>query len=198
MRSPAWLVLALLLSGCEEQVIVQAPAPAPATPNSPEDPDVATFTMDEPQGTGPVVSLGPDVWSRNNFSFTLFAPWLDQPTSADVLLQIDPAAAAEVSLRHGGAGRWCNPPAELTATGNPGEWRIHRSPGPDDCTCPNDPSDWDWGPFFYLADLEVTFPNPGDWRVEVAPASATPVCDCTVGCRTDVGFSRGLAHVPAP
>jgi hypothetical protein len=189
MRLPACLLsLSLLLTACHDDVI-------PVIPPSDTSQPMASFVAD-PEGTAagirvrPVEVLGPD-----RVLFALETTWpADRLKEAYLLLRVDPGARPEIGVR---PGDWfCDPEANWYPTNTPGEWLLQRSPGANDCACPL-PEGQEPG-FFDLAQVEVWFREPGTWRVELSPASPTPVCDCAQCLDPHMGFYGGTVHVAAP
>jgi hypothetical protein len=193
--APFAFVLALC-TGCEEaeKVFVDRP-PEEHEPTAPQ------FQADTRTTNDAVIV---DVWImrdehgplRDKVWVVAQAAWLDyytgddRPTSADLLLRIDPGSHPEL-LESNPLGTWCSGGEfQVSPTGNPGEWRIQRAPGPNDCTC-----SWDTDFSFGFGGVFLKVNTPGQWRLDVAPASETPYCDCVGGCSMGLSYVGGTLTV---
>jgi hypothetical protein len=203
MLAPCAILLLSLLPGCDvaDQKVYGPATVVPGNNDNPQAP-MATFQKDAATTTN-AVAVSAHAYSADDLWLNAEALWTshpmdgnDHPTSVDLLLRIDPGSNPEV-LEADGLGSWCGGSAlQVVSTGNPGEWRIQRSPGSQDCSCV-DP--WaDYGAFNYrLGGVRLKIHTPGQWRVEVAPASSTPFCECEQGCFTGLSYFGGTLTVPS-
>ncbi len=205
-------VSCLVFAGCDEpeKIFVVSP-PAGGTPTTTPPPPAPVFFEGDARTSSDAVAVlagrhhdeqGPstpdDVWLYAIALWQTGHPLEpgEHLTSVDVLVRIDPRSNPEL-LGTETTGSWCpGSGAQVTATGRPGEWRIQRSPASDDCTCGDPHPGIDTDVPYTVGGVRLKIHAAGKWRVDVAPATGPPACDCPRGCINGMSFFGGTLNVP--